>query len=134
MPLSIRHDTDRDLIVMKGAGVLSDADLIAAVGGLRDHPSVNEVRGVLLDIGGAERIDVTTPGIQSAAETARSVQGSKTGLRLAVIAADDVAFGFSRMYEMMRNDGMNVRVFREASAALQWLEARPGNRPPPASS
>jgi len=55
--------------------------------------------------------------------THKQGRGAKT---IAIVAASDVVFGVSRMFEALQHDfGWRVRVFRDEKAATAWLRAQP---------
>jgi hypothetical protein len=54
------------------------------------------------------------------------------GTRRAIVAPSDIAFGLSRMFSLCAERvGQNVRVFRDAVEAMEWLNAplEPGREP-----
>ena len=46
-----------------------------------------------------------------------------SGIKLAIIASSDIAYGINRMYEAMADfdSPLEISVFRDASSALKWL-------------
>ena len=123
MPITAKYDPQTCLLVIEASGVMTVAQLLEVVASLRDHQSGKPLNGILFDQSGVTDVDVTSADIQSLAEVTRGMEQAQ-GLRMASVAPKDVVFGMSRMYEFVRDDGDNVRSFRDRDSALLWLEDR----------
>ncbi len=76
---------------------------------------------VCRDNRGAEASDLET--VRALADLAASLD-LPAGSKLAIVAASDLDFGMSRMYELLAGDaGFAISVFRQMSEALRWLRA-----------
>jgi hypothetical protein len=120
MPISSLHSVDDGLIRIECSGVIRDVDLgdlitasleglAAVVGGV-----------ILLDFTQVESVEVSPKAISKAAHENRGRDVTQ-GVKMAVVAPTDVAFGLARMYQLSRDDEDNVQVFRERADAWLWL-------------
>lgn len=120
MPISLNEDRTTRLLVIEGSGVFADDDFDATVTAILEHPDVAALNGVLVDLSGVTKVELSTRPIKAAAETFTNFEATQE-LKLAMVAPKDVAYGLARMYEMARNAADTVRVFRDRDAALRWL-------------
>lgn len=122
MPISYRIDPERQLILTRAWGVLTDAELLAHKDRLLHDAAFDPGMPELSDVRAIERLDVTTVGVKAmvAHDTAHSER--RSGHRLALVVPTDEAFGMARMYQLMgkRDDG-SVAVFRTLPDAEAWL-------------
>ena len=121
MPFTIETNQSKRLLFLGGCGVLSDEDVRAMVMAAIAHSEAEGLIGALVDLTKVENMDTSQDAVKSAAATNRR-STSLQGLRFAVVAPEDIAFGLARMYELLRDDEGSTHVFREYEAALRWLE------------
>lgn len=122
MPLSFEVDPVSLILNLEMTGEFSAAEIEAIQATVQEHAKTTTLKGVLLDVRGATVPGVSSESIQMAARRAQTFEATQ-GLRMAVIADTDLAFGLSRMYELVRNEDGSIRVFRERELAVEWLEA-----------
>ncbi len=131
MPFTIQLNQSNRLLSIEGCGVLDNEDVVAMVKATIAHSEAEDLIGVLLDLTGVEAMGTSLDAVKSAAATNRKTTPFQ-GLRFAVVAPEDITFGLARMYELLRDEGESVHVFRDYDAARQWLED-PGTNPAAAS-
>jgi hypothetical protein len=116
--------TIRDgLLSARASGVLDDETLLAYVHAVIADPTYDTAVADLFDARAVTDVRLTAAGIQTIATVIQ--QTGRASPRVAVIADAPAMFGMARMFEQLSDD-VDVRVFREADAALEWLR-------PPAS-
>ena len=112
MPIEVEIDRESDVtfVSCRGFIVLRDlADLHARLSGVGRAP-----RHVLIDLHQANFV-LPYPDIEWFAQLERACS------RVAVYAPRPVAFGVSRMYQMLSHSGGALGVFTDRDKALTWL-------------
>jgi len=117
MPVTYRIVSQLDLVWSTWDGVVTLEDGLQHNDFLRADPDFHPAMRQLSDARGAESA-VKGPDIRGLAR--RSAFGPES--RRAILVSDDAIFGVSRMYEARAQTAGEVRVFRELSEALDWLE------------
>lgn len=125
MPLEYRIDRERRVVFATAARTLSDDDLFAYQ---REVWSRGDLAGFdeVVDLGGAEELAVSSGDrVRALAELASTMDVPGSSSRLAIVAPQDFAYGFARMFETYRTmnprGAKTVSVFRSMQAALDWL-------------
>ena len=98
------------------SGCVTDADM---AGGSPDERVGSDGFSILVDLSGVDEFRVSGEAVEKVAKERKPVNDR----RCAIVAPTAVAFGLSRMYQSY-SGSPNVRVFQEASAALEWLAGR----------
>lgn len=124
MAIRIEIDGATKLRVVTFEGAISDADVIntfAAYWQSHDYdPSLNE----LYDLSPVTYEDVSTEGLRKIAGVNLDLNRDGPGVKVAMYAPTDVAFGLIRMYQVfVEGSSSEMRVFRDRDEALQWLGA-----------
>jgi hypothetical protein len=124
MPIEYQIDSARQLIEVQGRGVLTDQDVFEyqqTVGSRPDLAGYDE----LMDMRAVERIDL--PSADRARQLAALSASMDAGRpsKLAIVAAQDLAYGLGRMYQVYRDlqkaSTKEVGVFRTLAEALAFL-------------
>jgi hypothetical protein len=126
MPISYRIDVDRQRVLTRAWGVLTDDDILLHKARLLADPAFRPGMRQLSDISGIDRLAVTAAGVQAMvahdAKHAARLQGS----RLALVVPADASFGMARMYQSLGDgNAEGVGVFRTIAEAEAWLDATP---------
>ncbi len=120
MPLNYTVHAKGSLILERGSGVLSDADVTHHFRTLAKDDRIDPSRRVLSDLRAVEHIDLTEQGFRKALQDRDQIPADKT----AIVAPVDLTFGLSRIYETLAAElGKEVQVFRSWRDALHWLGA-----------
>ncbi len=120
MPLNYTIHAKGSLILERGSGILSDADVTHHFQTLAKDDRIDPSPHVLSDLRGVEHIDLTEHGFRKALRDQDRIVADKT----AIVAPVDLTFGLSRIYETLATElGNEVQVFRNWSDALHWLGA-----------
>jgi len=120
--------TIRDgLLSARASGVLDDETLLGYVRAVMANPAYQTAEADLFDARGVTGVEITAEGIRTIAALIQ--QSGLSSQRVAVIADSPAVFGMARMYGMLRED-IEVNVFREAEAALEWLGVPAGTGAP----
>lgn len=125
MAVDYQIDTRRRVVWVRCSGRLTSEDLFAFQ---RDVWSRPELEGFseLVDASGAEFEIPPDVGLdlRSLAEFSAGTDSTEDS-QLAIVAADDLAFGLGRMYatyrELQSRGTRRVEVFRSRADALAWL-------------
>lgn len=123
MPGSYRIDPDRRLLHYRYGGIVTVDDMLEVARAAVTDPRFEVGFRVLIDVS-----DIT--GHEIGSDTVRALVSSVSkpldrvgrSWQVAVAAPSDVAFGFARMYELLRSGSPEeVHVFRTLAAACAFL-------------
>jgi hypothetical protein len=119
MPVSSKIDKGRKLAICAVFGEVANADGPELQRLLVEDPDFDPGFSQLLDMTQITKVNIDAGAIRTLAQT--SVFSPSA--RRAFVADDAVVFGFSRMFEMLRETtgGTAVRVFRKRDEAMRWL-------------
>ena len=106
----------------RASGVLDDETLLAYVHQVITDPAYDDAVGDLFDARPVTDMRLTAEGIRGVAALIR--QTGRSSKKVAVVADSPAMFGMARMFELIRDD-IDVAVFRDVDAALEWLRAPP---------
>jgi len=123
MPASYRIDKRNRLIVSTATGVLTTDDMVQHLRRLMKDKDFDPTFSQLVDFDDVTEIAVATDDVRKMAEKSIFSPGARRAL---VAEKSDVAFGLSRMFEILRDlkGDRDVRVFRDREQALAWLFAK----------
>ncbi len=127
MPLEYRIDRERRVVFATATRILSVEDVFAYQ---REVWSRSDLAGFdeVVDLSPAEELVLASSDrVRALAELAAAMEVPGASSRLAIVAPQDLAYGFARMFETYRTmdqGGAKVMsVFRSMQAALDWLGA-----------
>lgn len=120
MPASYRIDKQKRLVVSSAFGVLTLDDVLKHQQQLLKDRDFDPSFSQLVDLDEVTEVAMATDDVRRIAEKSIFVPGTR---RAVVAQKSDVAFGLSRMFEILRNlkGDQGVRVFRDREKALAWL-------------
>jgi len=120
---SYRIDLELGVVQAELIGVLDDEAFIALFTEVLHHPDYRVGMKSLLDFRRVTQFDLTGQGIRTLAGMVVSrLNSHAVPWQTALVAPQDVAYGLSRMYQILREGSMSqVEVFREFSEAWRWL-------------
>ena len=128
MPASYTIDAARQLVISRGVGELTEADLLAHQRQLQHDPAFVPTFRQLWDLTGVTGGQITAAGVRTLA----AVTVFQPGTRRAIVVQGLLAYGLARMFQLWRSvQGERIAVFRELAPALAWLEesgVHPGSR------
>jgi len=111
-------DTSRSLVLSRGYGTLTDADLMNHVRALRADAAFRSDMRQLGDFRDVTKIAISSAGVRELS----SLNPWGAGSRRAVVVASDYAYGMARMYQMVREPSQDdLEIFRGLAEALDWL-------------
>jgi hypothetical protein len=118
MPASYQIDTANRLIVIKLSEKITEQEIINDRERLAADPQFDPTFSQLIDLRNAWQVESPTATINKLAQSSLF----KAGVKKAIIAHDDLAFGLSRMYELLSLDlNQQTMIFHEIDKALEWL-------------
>jgi hypothetical protein len=118
LPIDYRiHDR---LLDTRASGVLDDETLVGYVRTVMADAAYADADADLFDARDVTDVRLTAEGMRSIATVIQ--QSGLSSKRVAVVATLPAMFGMARMFEMLRDD-IEVRVFRDRDAALEWIGA-----------
>lgn len=127
MPVQTTVDTELNLAVHTVTVSLSLEEIKAALDALWENPDFRPTMNTLWDVRDANVAEWSAEGIQAVARyVEKHAEQRGIGYRSAIVVAQDVAFGLSRMYEAYGYDlPLNLRVFRDIDEARRWVCVAP---------
>ena|SRR5688572_29249923 len=104
-------------------GIVDDAQLLTSYAALLSDPDYDATLNDQVDLRGVARLEISADAMRQLMSMYTPVDKLGVPTRLAVVAASDVTFGMSRMYELLRGDEVpeEIRVFRSYDDAVAWL-------------
>jgi hypothetical protein len=128
MPIRIRVDAAARVRHSVLEGTVGDDELVDAYAVVLNDPDFDPTLNDLVDARAVRRVDVTPAGVRRLADLVQQIDRHSLPTKVAVVAADDVAYDMARMYEAFRtaqNAPAEHRVFRDMAEARQWLGLEP---------
>ncbi len=120
MPLATSFYLDRRLIITRGWGHITLADMRAYQQELVQRPEFDPTWAHVFDARDAVQFDMSSEEIRHLAATSVLAPSA----RRAMVATDLATFGFFRMYGTLfelQVDGSAVGVFRTLDDAIEWV-------------
>ena len=127
MPQSYEIDVERGLLRVRIEGNPSYPEMLDGFAAYSQDPDFRPGMAILVDDRGRTE-SPTSEEIRRLAQDTK-VKGAEAlkGSRCAILVGNETQFGMSRMYELTGAGGpIEVRVFMEEAAALDWLLAGAG--------
>jgi hypothetical protein len=123
MPASYEIDKEQRLVMSTASGVLTVDDIWGHQKRLATDKDFDPNFSQLMDFNGVTEVAFETDDVRKFAETSIFSPNSRRAL---VVQRNDLVFGFSRMFEMLRSlrGDQSIRVFRNRNEALGWLFSR----------
>jgi len=121
MPISYEIDKASGLLLAKGVGQVTEADIAAFVNALLADPEYVHRKTCLVDFTDAS-FEVPSERIHELANRHRELLARATPVKIAVVAPEDLCFGLARMYAHYRSLlGVEIVAFRDEVSARAWL-------------
>ncbi|MAG57830.1 MAG: hypothetical protein CMJ83_16220 [Planctomycetes bacterium] len=118
MPCEFTIYRDLRLVLSLAWGTVTDEDVLTHLQGLGSAFDFDSGFSQFVDLSAVQRLEVTPEGIRSLVERIPFGPGS----RRAYFAPSDVAFGMTRMHQMLLDEHpVEIGVFRTSGEALDWL-------------
>ena len=120
MPLATSFYRDRRLIITRGWGHITLADMRAYQQELVQRPEFDPTWAHVFDAEDAVQFDMSSEEVRQLAATSVLAPSA----RRAMVATDLATFGFFRMYGTLfelQVDGSAVGVFRTLDDAIEWV-------------
>ncbi len=119
MGMTYRIDPERRLVLTRAWGVLTTPELEDVMSRILLDPRFDPTYRSLGDLREVTAMEIDP---MDAARTAASPIFAH-GVRRAIVATSDVAYGMARMFATFaQRSGQEVRIFREMQPAEEWLE------------
>jgi len=118
LPAQYRIDSESRIIFSTARGVLTEEDLRGHQSRLLADPAFDPKFDQLWDFSEVTKLHVERKAVSHLAQ-ARSFEA---GVKRAVVAPSDLAFGMARMFQLLHDQAPEeVRVFRSQEEAQGWL-------------
>lgn len=122
MPSSYFIDPVRRLVIISADGVLTGAELLAEQRHLASEPLFQRDFSQLFDLTQVTEARISADDIRTMAATTAFGPAA----RRALIVAEPLLYGLSRMFQLMLDDrGGMLRIFTDRNEAEEWLGLRP---------
>lgn len=107
-------------------GNISGKELIEAARNVyKSHELFKKNIYGIIDYTSVEKFDVSASDVEKIAELSKEASKIAPYRLIAVVANDDLSFGYSRMWEFLSSEiNWERRVFRLKSEAEEWLKKR----------
>ena len=118
MPITSSVDHNRKCVFTTIKGTVTDEDMIESQVKLNANPDFNPEYHHFIDCTKIQKLKISPKGIQ----IITSGDMFSPGTRRAFVVSSDAVFGFSRMFQMYREQGSEkTEVFRDMEEAQHWL-------------
>ena len=118
MAMRYTIDATQRIVFTTMAGMLSFDQVVAHAVALKSDPCFHPSFSELLDLRGVGQSDLTLLELIELAET---IDPFSANARRAIITDTDLMYETSRVYQEVRNQDNNIRVFRSMDEAQRWL-------------
>lgn len=123
MPIQYRYDPERRLLQVRMHGTVTDAELLDYARSATTDSTIEVEADELIDLRDVEIPEVKTSTLKQVADLFHDSERAAKGVRIALVAASDAAYGIARMYQAFRIDSNDeIQVFRKLDAAHGWLD------------
>ncbi len=120
MPIDVKFEPDKSLVVATGRGVVTGEEILRATEEIHALPRYD---CQLADFTGVERFEVSADDVERFAAQDRAAVVVNPNLRVAVAGNKDIVFGMARMWEAVVGDSsISTRVVRTLEEARRWME------------
>lgn len=134
MSIDLLWWSDPPVLEYRCQGAVDGSELVARNREALDDARFPGVEAQLCDMEEVDSFEITREQIRRIVELDLEAAAVAPGCdRVAIAAAEDLIFGFARMYEMTldgRVPGWEVGVFRTRADAVAWLEVEDRGAPP----
>jgi ATP phosphoribosyltransferase regulatory subunit HisZ len=126
MPISHRFDSSMNVLFVEMRGALSDEELLQYAKTATTDTEIPRFCHELIDLRGAEGQGASTESLRRVAATFQDAEQAPEGVKIALVASSDAAYGIARMYQAFRAGSQAVfHVFRQMDEARAWLGLPP---------
>lgn len=119
MSTKFKFDIENRILFVKRFGSIKPGELADEMQEITSHSEFNGIDRLLSDLTEGDMTAISTEELERHAEFCRIK--FKNLSAVALLAPEDLAFGFSRMFEVL-SSLENVEVFRRKEDALDWLD------------
>jgi hypothetical protein len=121
MPAFYKIEKENRLVLSTASGIITMPEVLAHHQRLSTDSEFDPAFSQLLDVTHITKIDLTTADIRRLAQNNLFSPTS----RRAILVSSDTAYGFARMFEMLRQTAgeTGIKVFRNLDEALEWVLA-----------
>jgi hypothetical protein len=118
MAMTYTIDATRRIVFTTMTGMLSFDQVVAHAVALKSDPCFHPSFSELLDLRGVSQSDLTLMELIQLADT---IDPFSSNARRAIITGSDSIYETSRMYQAVREQENNIRLFRSIEEAQPWL-------------
>jgi hypothetical protein len=123
MPIEYSIDSDLGVVFTTASDVLTENELLDHKRKLISDPNFKPGFVELSDVRLISDLAISPSGLEAFVAQDESDAELLTDYRLAIVVSGALEFGMGAMYEMMsRENGTNVRIFRDLGLAREWLQ------------
>jgi len=126
LSVTITVDAERRRIHSRIAGTVTLATLQDYYRELYAHSQFEPTMCELFDLSGVTEIALTAAEVRDFSHSTAVNTCKGKGVRVAILAPSDLAFGLARLYELTQvNSSNTLNVVRTLAAAEDWLASAP---------
>jgi len=125
MPITFLIDDSTQTVHTTVTGPLVGTDLVDYLSEVLEHPAYRPGLSALVVCKDVAFGSISTSAVRRLVSFSKKTETQLLGSRVAIVADQPVLYGFSRMYELLRDPPYELRVFRGRGEAEAWLAATP---------
>ena len=123
MPIKYSIDKDLGVVFTTASEVLTENELLEHKRQLISDPNFKPGFVELSDVRHISDLAISPSGLEAFVKQDESDTELLKDFKLAIVVSGALEFGMGAMYEMMsRENGTNVRIFRDLGLAKEWLQ------------
>lgn len=122
MPIDYDIIEDKQIVVAKGSGVVTGADVISHLDSLAADARYTAPMKKIIDYRSIESIDISSEDAVTIALKKDTFSPKFRGERCAFVSPGNATYSTSRVHQSLVNtNDINTAVFRQIEEALDWL-------------
>jgi len=127
MPFSVKWNAEGQTVLCSGSGVVTGQEILRDTEAcLARHERLRTLLRATIVLAGITGLEITVEEVRVIASLDARLAALNPRVTVAIVAPQDVVFGFARMWEtLVEATGWKTRVFRTEPEAEAWLKSSP---------
>ena len=124
MPFSVTWNAEGQTVLCSGSGVVTGQEILRATEACLTQPErFRTLLRATIILAGISELEISVDEVRKIASLDARLAALNSRVTVAIVAPQDVVFGFARMWEaFIEATDWQTGVFRTASAAEAWLK------------
>lgn len=125
MSINLKFTDDKQGIYVTLKGKVTLEDFIVGASEAYTEDNIQAQQYQIIDFTNCSSFDLSNNDMREIARIDIEASQSNPDIKIAIIAATDVAFGMSRVYEAYADEtGFDIKVFRKSEDAEAWIREK----------